>query len=27
VFYAIVMTAILLVGVRLIWDGAANVLG
>ena len=27
VFYAIVMTAILLVGVRLIWDGANNVFG
>ena len=27
VFYAIVMTAILIVGIRLIWDGANNVLG
>ncbi|MDH3507804.1 MAG: sulfite exporter TauE/SafE family protein [Gammaproteobacteria bacterium] len=27
VFYAIVMTAILLVGIRLIWDGANNVFG
>jgi uncharacterized membrane protein YfcA len=27
VFYATVMTAILLVGIKLIWDGVTNVLG